>query len=82
MYKGDGVPFTALYPDFEEYFETVRKLAGEPGEGKPGRRLPKFDRRWVETFEKGHQRRIAMWKEANKAAWGRLGGQEIVRSKL
>ena len=42
-YKGDGVPFTALYPDFEEYFEEVRKMAGEPKDGK-GRRLPKFEK--------------------------------------
>lgn len=30
--KGDGVPFTALYPYFEEYFEEIRELAGEPCE--------------------------------------------------
>lgn len=66
--KGDSVPFTALHPKFEEYFETVRKLAGEPGPGQPGRRLPKFDPAWVPVFHQGHQRRIAMWKAANAEA--------------
>lgn len=66
-YKGDGVPFTALYPDFEEYFETVRKLAGEPTEGR-GRKLPKFEKKWVEVFHAGHQRRIKWWEENNEAA--------------
>jgi len=41
--KGDGVPFTALYPDFEEYFEEVRRLVEEAGEKK-----------WREDFDKGH----------------------------
>lgn len=66
--KGDGVAFTALWPDFEEYFETVRALAGEPGQGRPGRRLPHFDPDWVRIFIEGHQRRIAVWEKANSEA--------------
>lgn len=31
---GDGVKFTLLFPDFEDYFETVRRLDGEGEEGK------------------------------------------------
>ncbi|PGH02231.1 hypothetical protein AJ79_07680 [Helicocarpus griseus UAMH5409] len=76
-YKGDGVPFTALAPDFEEYFNTVRELAGEPKEGQPGRRLPKFDPEWVKTFRAGHQKRIDMWERANKAAAARLGKAKL-----
>ena len=45
--KGDGVSFTGLYPDFEEYFEEVRRIAGEPKDGK-GRALPKFKKSWRE----------------------------------
>ena len=67
-YKGDGVPFTALYPEFEDYFETVRKLAGEPIDGK-GRLLPRWERRWLDDFKGGHQRRIEMWRRANEEAW-------------
>jgi hypothetical protein len=65
--KGDGVPFTALYPDFEEYFEEVRKLAGEPFYGK-GRPLPKFEKVWREDFDRAHLKRIAMWKRVNEVA--------------
>ena len=67
-YKGDGVPFTALYPDFENYFETVRRLAGEPIDGK-GRALPKWKGRWLDEFKRGHQRRVEMWGRANEEAW-------------
>ncbi|TVY30489.1 Thiol-specific monooxygenase [Lachnellula hyalina] len=66
-YKGDGVPFTALYPDFEEYFEVVRKMAGEPRDGK-GRPLPKFEKWWRDNFDNAHLKRIAMWKRGNEEA--------------
>jgi hypothetical protein len=70
-YKGDGVPFTALYPDFEEYFEEVRNMAGEPQNGK-GRPLPKFEKWWRESFNRAHLSRIAMWKRGNEDARDRI----------
>lgn len=60
--KGEGPNYSSLAPDFEEYFETVRKLAGEEG---PGRRLPKWNARWESDFWRGHQRRIRYWIENN-----------------
>ena len=48
--KGDGAAFIMVWPDFEEYFETLRELAGEPKKDESGRRLPIFDREWVEVF--------------------------------
>lgn len=80
--KGDGVPFTLLWPNFEEYFETVRKLAGEPSPTQPGRRLPPFNPNWVRTFVQGHQRRIRMWQRANAEAEERIKGAEQVLAKL
>ncbi|KAK9364583.1 hypothetical protein V1509DRAFT_572700 [Lipomyces kononenkoae] len=73
--KGDGSSFMVLNPDFEEYFEQLRLLAGEPGEGEPGRRLPKFDQAWKDNFDAGHERRIRMWMAANAAAIGELQDQ-------
>ncbi|KAL3462216.1 hypothetical protein BJX64DRAFT_142150 [Aspergillus heterothallicus] len=66
--RGDGVKFTLISPDFEQYFELLRKLATDPEEGEPGRRLPKFDAAWVDRFAASHQRRIRMWKRANEEA--------------
>ena len=63
--RGDGVKFTLLFPDFEDYFETVRRLAGEGEEGK-GRKLPRFRREWVRAFLDGHERRKAFWKRVNE----------------
>lgn len=65
--RGDGVKFTLIFPDFEDYFETLRQLAGEGEEGK-GRKLPRFQREWVRAFLDGHERRKAMWRRLNEKA--------------
>ncbi|KAK4203166.1 hypothetical protein QBC40DRAFT_219782 [Triangularia verruculosa] len=65
--SGDGVKFTMVFPDFEEYFEDVRKLAGEPENGV-GRKLPKFQREWFRAFMDGHELRKDMWRRLNKEA--------------
>ncbi|POS70713.1 dimethylaniline monooxygenase [Diaporthe helianthi] len=82
--KGDGIKFLTIYPDFEEYFEEMRELAGEPVDGV-GRRLPKYDKRWFQLFMGGHELRKAMWKRLNEQARAELeaGGQEVaVESRL
>lgn len=71
-YKGDGVPFTAIYPDFEEYFEEIRKLAGEPTKEGKGRALLKWEKWWREDFDQAHLSRIAMWKRGNSEARERI----------
>jgi len=81
--KGDGAEFTALYPDFEGYFETVRGLAGEPVMQNgitQGRKLPKFEKSWQDEFEAGHKRRIAMWQRMNRQAQEDLGRQHYTES--
>lgn len=75
--KGDGPAFTVIYPRFEEYFETLRKLAGNPKAGEPGRRLPEFDRRWVEIFNSGHERRKEMWRRKNEQARKKIAASKL-----
>lgn len=74
--KGDGVPFTMIFPDFADYFETVRKMAGEEG---PGRRLPVFDPKWKDDFMAGHELRKQMWKTNNEAARKALESGKVTR---
>jgi hypothetical protein len=78
--KGDGPGFTMVFPDFEKYFETLRKLSGEPGTGEPGRRLPPFDRTWFEVFMAGHELRKRWWREENDRA--RLRSVEVPQARL
>lgn len=70
--KGDGVSFTALYPNFEEYFEEVRKMAGEPTKDGKGRLLPEWEKSWREGFDAAHLKRINMWKRGNEEARQRI----------
>lgn len=62
--RGDGVKFTLIFPDFEDYFETIRKMAGTGEKGK-GRQLPEFRRAWFKAFMDGHELRKTMWKRLN-----------------
>ncbi|KAJ5555202.1 hypothetical protein N7535_007642 [Penicillium sp. DV-2018c] len=66
--KTDGPGFSVLNPEFEEYFEALRILAGDPAEGAPGRRLPRFEQKWLNAFNEGHERRKKMWRRANESA--------------
>ena len=65
---GDGAGFLMVNPHFEEYFNSLRTLAGEPAECEPGRRLPLFDRSWHEAFMQGHETRKKWWREENEKA--------------
>ena len=64
--RGDGPKFTLIHPDFEDYFETLRKMAGDGVQGS--RKLPKFKREWFRDFMDGHELRINMWKRLIKEA--------------
>lgn len=63
--RGNGLNFITIYPEFEDYFESLRKLAGEEG---PGRKLPKFKNEWVDSFFNGHEKRINYWTKNNRKA--------------
>ncbi|KFA50098.1 hypothetical protein S40293_06397 [Stachybotrys chartarum IBT 40293] len=65
--RGDGPKFALVFPDFEDYFETLRGLAGE-GERGLGRKLPKFKREWYREFMDGHELRKDMWRRLNAQA--------------
>lgn len=75
--KGDGPKFTLVFPDFEGYFETLRRLAGPPARDGKGRPLPPFETVWVERFMGGHERRKAMWRRLNKEARGNAAARAI-----
>ena len=65
--KGNGPKFSVIHPEFEDYFEDLRRLAGE-GEAGLGRKLPKFKREWFRDFMDGHDLRKDMWRRLNAEA--------------
>lgn len=83
--RGDGAKFALVFPDFEDYFETVRELAGPPTADGRGRELPPFNRFWLERFMRGHERRKDLWRRLNAEAREALaaeGPEGNVRAKL
>lgn len=84
--KGDGPGFLMVYPDFKEYFETVRGLCGEPAVGEDGelvgRRLPVYDEEWLRLFMAGHELRKNMWKRINEQARAELEGGRAGKSSI
>jgi hypothetical protein len=84
---GDGVPFYKIGPRFEEYFEALRTLAGDPAPGVPGRVLLKWNPEWLSVFSAILDKRLQSWKDAAAAAEKRLAGEgtgkeEPIRAKL
>ncbi|EGX94698.1 Flavin-containing monooxygenase FMO [Cordyceps militaris CM01] len=82
--RGDGPKFALVFPDFEDYFENLRELAGA-GEGV-GRVLPPFRREWFRAFLEGHERRKRLWRRLNAEYRGKeqkkpIGAEER-RSRL
>ncbi|KXH53421.1 dimethylaniline monooxygenase [Colletotrichum nymphaeae SA-01] len=71
--RGDGPKFALVFPDFEEYFEELRRIAGPPTADGKGRELPPFNTFWFERFMQGHERRKDMWKRLNAQARETLG---------
>lgn len=41
--KGGGKDYYSIAPDYQQFFEFLREIAGEPAPGTTGRVLPKFD---------------------------------------
>ncbi|OBR03378.1 Thiol-specific monooxygenase [Colletotrichum higginsianum IMI 349063] len=87
--RGDGPRFALVFPDFPDYFETLRRLAGPPTDDGKGRRLPPYNPFWFERFMAGHERRKAMWRRLNAEAREALGGEprdggqgDVARAKL
>lgn len=78
--RGDGVSFFTLSPDFEEYFEALRAIAGAPAPGSTGRVLPKFDPNWLEAFADVINARVDWWKKEMEKAEKQQKTMEIFTS--
>jgi hypothetical protein len=78
--RGDGAKFALVFPDFEDYFETLKNLAGEAN--GVGRHLPRFKREWFRTFLEGHELRKNMWRTLNNEVRKSETNTSIAKSHL
>ena len=82
--RGDGLPFYKVAPDFEEYFEALRALAGDPAKGVPGRVLPKWDPIWGDIQTLTIENKISKWRQNAEDARRELAANITgdIRAKL
>lgn len=80
--RGEGKPFYTLAPDFEQYFEALRKVAGEPAEGTTGRVLPPFDQAWLDVFARVLETRLSYWRREAKKVEEEEEAGKGVRARL
>lgn len=60
--KGDSEKFVWIQDEWEQYFEDLRKLATNNG---PGRKLPPFDKNWINLIYSGYNRKMRFFIENN-----------------
>ncbi|KAK5651257.1 hypothetical protein OQA88_12665 [Cercophora sp. LCS_1] len=81
--KGGGKDYYSIAPDYQDFFEFLREVAGDPAPGTTGRVLPKFDPKllgiWtgmvgakIRGFEESRRKAEEELKKANEPIKARL----------
>jgi hypothetical protein len=65
---GGGKSYYSIAPNYEEFFEFLRHIAGEPAPGTTGLTLPPFDKKWSELWAGMVAPKIKVWERARKLA--------------
>lgn len=73
--KKGGKDYYSIAPNYGDFFELLRGIAGDPVPGTTGRKLPPFDKKWLELWSgmvstkiQGFQRKRARAEKAEAAA--------------
>lgn len=83
--KGGGKDYYSIAPDYKEFFEFLREIAGDPAEGTAGRVLPKFDPGWLKVWTEMVAHKIRGFEESRRKAEEELAlqaHQGQVKAKL
>ena len=63
-----GKSYYSIAPHYEQFFELLRDIAGDPAPGTTGRNLPKFDKKWLEIWSDMIAAKLSGWKRERKRA--------------
>ncbi|KAI0011192.1 FAD/NAD(P)-binding domain-containing protein [Xylariaceae sp. FL0662B] len=74
-----GKDYYSIAPNYDEFFEFLRDIAGDPASGTTGRTLPPFDKKWLELWTGMTAPKIDGWQRKRKRAEEAKG---IVKAKL
>lgn len=77
---GGGKNYYSIAPNYEEYFDFLRGVAGDPVPGTTGLALPPFDQKWLQTWAGMLAPKIKAWEDARKRGEEEDVGR--VRAKL
>ncbi|KAK4202886.1 putative monooxygenase [Triangularia verruculosa] len=66
--KRGGKDYYSIAPDYKEFFEILKFLAGDPAEGTTGRALPKFPEEWLTIWKGMVVHKLRGFEEARKKA--------------
>jgi hypothetical protein len=77
--KVGGKDYYSIAPNYEEFFEFLRGIAGEPAAGTTGRTLPVFDPEWLKVWVGMVDTKIGGWQRKRKRAEALEGA---VKAKL
>ena len=71
-----GKSYYSIAPHYEQFFELLRDIAGDPAPGTTGRTLPPFDKKWLEIWSGMIAAKLSGWKREKERA------EKVETSKL
>lgn len=77
--RGGGKQYYSIAPEYEEFFEFLRAIAGDPVDGTTGRALPPFDKKWLTIWARMTAPKIQGWERKRRRAEDELG---VMKAKL
>ncbi|USW53485.1 Putative flavin monooxygenase, FAD/NAD(P)-binding domain superfamily [Septoria linicola] len=80
--KKGGKDYYSIAPDYAEFFEFLRGIAGEPAAGTIGRSLPKFDPEWLKVWSDMVATKIGGWQRKRKRKRVEEAEAGVVKAKL
>jgi hypothetical protein len=66
--KVGGKNYYSIAPNYGDFFELLRDIAGEPAPGTTGRKLPPFDSNWLKLWTGMTTVKIQGWQRKRKRA--------------
>lgn len=79
--KKGGKDYYSIAPNYKEYFDLLRNIAGEPLDGTSGLKLRPFSDDWMELWQGMVSHKIEGWKMKRARAEEKLGIRQV-KAKL
>lgn len=80
--KKGGKDYYSIAPNYGDFFEFLRGIAGEPAAGTTGRKLPPFEEKWLALWSGMVKWKIEGFQRKRARAEKAEGEGELVKAKL